>query len=149
MTDKVKHIAWAAEAVAVFQQHGRTGDEHPGSDPEELGLSMTTAPRPSVTRFVSYLKLPQQLVSIFRRQIVDRFAEEGKRVSSGGLLARHWWLARPVVLGQLASGRLGRVRHAQALLEPEIHVHLAVHSRRGVEILTCVFTPPDTTVKLP
>jgi hypothetical protein len=28
MTDKADHIAWAAEAVAVFQQHCRTGDEH-------------------------------------------------------------------------------------------------------------------------
>ena len=28
MTDKADHIAWAAEAIAVFQQHCRTGDEH-------------------------------------------------------------------------------------------------------------------------
>ena len=28
MTDKADHIAWAAEAVAVFQRHCRTGDEH-------------------------------------------------------------------------------------------------------------------------
>jgi hypothetical protein len=28
MTDKTNHIAWAAEAVAVFQGHCRTGDEH-------------------------------------------------------------------------------------------------------------------------
>lgn len=28
MTDKSDHIVWAAEAVAVFQKHCRTGDEH-------------------------------------------------------------------------------------------------------------------------
>jgi hypothetical protein len=28
MTDKANHIVWAAEAVAVFQKHCRTGDEH-------------------------------------------------------------------------------------------------------------------------
>jgi hypothetical protein len=28
MTDKADHIAWAAEAVAVFQKHCRTGDDH-------------------------------------------------------------------------------------------------------------------------
>jgi hypothetical protein len=32
MTDKVEHIAWAAEAIAVFQQHCRTGDEHAIAD---------------------------------------------------------------------------------------------------------------------
>jgi hypothetical protein len=32
MTDKANHIAWAAEAVAVFQQHCRTGDEHAIAD---------------------------------------------------------------------------------------------------------------------
>jgi hypothetical protein len=32
MTDKAKHIAWAAEAVAVFQQHCHTGDEHAIAD---------------------------------------------------------------------------------------------------------------------
>jgi hypothetical protein len=28
MTYKSDHVAWAAEAVAVFQKHCRTGDEH-------------------------------------------------------------------------------------------------------------------------
>ena len=28
MPDKADHIAWAAEAIAVFQRHCRTGDEH-------------------------------------------------------------------------------------------------------------------------
>ena len=28
MTDTVDHVAWAAEAVTVFQRHCRTGDEH-------------------------------------------------------------------------------------------------------------------------
>ncbi len=28
MTDKADHIAWAAEAVALFQRQCRTGDEH-------------------------------------------------------------------------------------------------------------------------
>jgi len=32
MTDKVYHVAWAAEAVAVFQRHCRTGDEHAIAD---------------------------------------------------------------------------------------------------------------------
>ena len=32
MTDKADHIAWAAEAVAVFQEHCRTGDEHAIAD---------------------------------------------------------------------------------------------------------------------
>jgi hypothetical protein len=32
MTDKAKHIAWAAEAIAVFQQHCRTSDEHAIAD---------------------------------------------------------------------------------------------------------------------
>jgi hypothetical protein len=32
MTDKADHIAWAAEAVAVFQGHCRTGDEHAIAD---------------------------------------------------------------------------------------------------------------------
>jgi hypothetical protein len=32
MTDKADHIAWAAEAIAVFQQHCRTGDEHAIAD---------------------------------------------------------------------------------------------------------------------
>ena len=32
MTDKADHIAWAAEAVAVFQRHCRTGDEHAIAD---------------------------------------------------------------------------------------------------------------------
>jgi hypothetical protein len=32
MTDKVEHIAWAAEAVAVFQKHCRTGDDHAIAD---------------------------------------------------------------------------------------------------------------------
>ena len=32
MPDKASHIAWAAEAVAVFQRHCRTGDEHAITD---------------------------------------------------------------------------------------------------------------------
>ena len=32
MVDKVEHIAWAAEAVAVFQRHCRTGDRHATAD---------------------------------------------------------------------------------------------------------------------
>ena len=32
MTDKGDHVAWAAEAVAVFQRHCRTGDEHAIAD---------------------------------------------------------------------------------------------------------------------
>jgi hypothetical protein len=32
MTDKADHIAWAAEAIAVFQRHCRTGDEHAARD---------------------------------------------------------------------------------------------------------------------
>jgi hypothetical protein len=32
MTDKASHIAWAAEAIAVFQRHCRTGDEHAIAD---------------------------------------------------------------------------------------------------------------------
>ena len=32
MTDKADHIAWAAEAVNVFQGHCRTGNEHAIAD---------------------------------------------------------------------------------------------------------------------
>jgi hypothetical protein len=32
MMYKTDHIAWAAEAVAVFQEHCRTGDEHAIAD---------------------------------------------------------------------------------------------------------------------
>jgi hypothetical protein len=32
MTDKADHIAWAAEAVAVFQRHCKTADEHAIAD---------------------------------------------------------------------------------------------------------------------
>ena len=32
MTDKAEHIAWAAEAIAVFQRHCRTDDEHAIAD---------------------------------------------------------------------------------------------------------------------
>jgi len=32
MTDKADHIAWAAEAVAVFQRRCRAGDEHAIAD---------------------------------------------------------------------------------------------------------------------
>ncbi len=32
MTDIVNHVAWAAEAVAVFQRRCRTGDEHAIAD---------------------------------------------------------------------------------------------------------------------
>jgi hypothetical protein len=32
MTDKADHIAWAAEAVTVFQKHCRAGDNHAIAD---------------------------------------------------------------------------------------------------------------------
>ena len=32
MPDKADHIAWAAEAIAVFQRHCRTADEHAIAD---------------------------------------------------------------------------------------------------------------------
>ena len=32
MTDKADHIAWAADAIAVYQRHCRTGDEHAIAD---------------------------------------------------------------------------------------------------------------------
>lgn len=32
MTDKADHIAWAAEAIAVFQRHCHTRDEHAIAD---------------------------------------------------------------------------------------------------------------------
>jgi hypothetical protein len=32
MTDKADHIAWAAEAVAIFQRRCHTGDEHAIAD---------------------------------------------------------------------------------------------------------------------
>jgi hypothetical protein len=32
MFDKSDHIAWAADAVAAFQKHCRTGDEHAIAD---------------------------------------------------------------------------------------------------------------------
>jgi hypothetical protein len=32
MTDKADHIVWAAEAVALFQKHSRSGDEHAIAD---------------------------------------------------------------------------------------------------------------------
>ena len=32
MTDNADHIAWAAEAIAVYQRHCRTGDEHAVAD---------------------------------------------------------------------------------------------------------------------
>ena len=32
VTDKAEHIAWAAKAVAVFQKHCQTGDEHAIAD---------------------------------------------------------------------------------------------------------------------
>jgi hypothetical protein len=32
MTDKADHIAWAAEAIAVFQRHCPTDDEHAIAD---------------------------------------------------------------------------------------------------------------------
>jgi hypothetical protein len=32
MTDKADHVAWATEAVDVFQRHCRTGDEHATAD---------------------------------------------------------------------------------------------------------------------
>jgi hypothetical protein len=42
MTDKADHIVWAAEAVAVFQKHSRSGDEHAIADLIcDLGWPMT------------------------------------------------------------------------------------------------------------
>jgi len=32
VTNKANHIAWAAEAVAIFQRHCRTADEHAIAD---------------------------------------------------------------------------------------------------------------------
>ena len=32
MTSKADHIAWAAEALAIFQRHCRTADEHAIAD---------------------------------------------------------------------------------------------------------------------
>jgi hypothetical protein len=32
MTDKAEHIAWAAKAIAIFQQHCRTDDENAIAD---------------------------------------------------------------------------------------------------------------------
>jgi hypothetical protein len=32
VTDKADHIVWAAEAVAVFQKHSRSGDGHAIAD---------------------------------------------------------------------------------------------------------------------
>jgi hypothetical protein len=32
MVDKAEHIAWAANAIALFQSHCRTGDEHAIAD---------------------------------------------------------------------------------------------------------------------
>jgi hypothetical protein len=32
MPDKADHITWAAEAIAAFQQHCHTGDEHAIAD---------------------------------------------------------------------------------------------------------------------
>ena len=32
MTDKADHLAWAAEAIAVYQRHCRTGNEHAIAD---------------------------------------------------------------------------------------------------------------------
>ena len=54
MTDKADHIAWAAEAVAVFQRHCRTGDEHAIADlicdlghlAEERGFDFLSEVRP-------------------------------------------------------------------------------------------------------
>ena len=58
MVDKAKHIAWAAEAVAVFQRHCRTGDDHAIADlicdlghlAEERGLDFLS----EVTRGVGH-----------------------------------------------------------------------------------------------
>ena len=32
MIDNADHIVWAAEAIAVYQRHSRTGDEHAIAD---------------------------------------------------------------------------------------------------------------------
>jgi hypothetical protein len=34
MTDTVDHVAWATEAITVFQRHRRTGDGHAIAGPE-------------------------------------------------------------------------------------------------------------------
>src|ERR1700719_1377390 len=44
--------------------------------------------------------------------------------------------------------RPARVRHAQSLLEPEIHAHLAVHRARGAQILARVLGLPDASLEL-
>ena len=40
MTEKVNHIAWAAEAIAVYQGHCRTGDKHAIADLSHLAISL-------------------------------------------------------------------------------------------------------------
>jgi len=45
MTDKADHIAWAAEAVAVFQRHCNTGDEHAIADLICAAVDITINPR--------------------------------------------------------------------------------------------------------
>ena len=56
MVDKVEHIAWAAEAVSVFQKHCRSGDDHAIADlicdlghlAEERGLDFLTEVRRAI-----------------------------------------------------------------------------------------------------
>src|SRR5664280_236600 len=58
MTDKADHIAWAAEAIAVFQRHCRTGDEHAIADlicdlghlAEERGFDFVCTPTTASAR---------------------------------------------------------------------------------------------------
>ena len=65
MTDKADHIAWAAEAVAVFQRHCRTGDEHVIADlicdlghlADELGFDFLS----EVRRGIGHWYAEQQL----------------------------------------------------------------------------------------
>jgi len=61
MTDKADHIAWAAEAVAVFQRRCRTGDEHAIADlicdlghlAEERGLDFLSEIRRGIWHWYS------------------------------------------------------------------------------------------------
>ena len=59
MTAKADHIAWAAEAVAVFQRRCRTGDEHAIADlicdlghlAEERGLDFLSEVRRGIAHW--------------------------------------------------------------------------------------------------
>jgi len=65
MTDKFDHIVWAAEAVAVFQKHCRTGEEHVIADlicdlghlADELGFDFLS----EVRRGIGHWYAEQQL----------------------------------------------------------------------------------------